>query len=282
MMSNRESSKAEVLRGMLDLMVLQTLAALGPQHGHAIGARIKQVSSGALTLNMGTLHPGLMRLEQQRLVRAEWGVTGNNRQARFSHHRRRTPAARRRQEGVGPDGGGHRHTLRGSGVTRREVPASLRGWVRRLWGALSGRRTDRDLERELAGHLAIAEDKLRRQGHAPGEAARLARAAAGGRTRALESLREQRGLPWLGSSWLDARLGLRLLVRNWGLALAGGLAMTLAIGIAASADTCRSNRSVACRFQASSPARPRCGSIRSKRCGASRKAEWNALSPQRS
>ena len=64
-MSNKEPSKAEVLRGTLDLMVLQTLAALGPQHGYAIGARLEQVSSGALTLNMGTLYPGLMRLEQQ-------------------------------------------------------------------------------------------------------------------------------------------------------------------------------------------------------------------------
>ena len=90
-------------------------------------------------------------------------------------------------------------------------------------GALSGRRTDHDLQRELAGHLALAEDELRRKGHAPRDAARLARAAAGGRIQALEALREQRGLPWLGSSWLDVRLGLRLLVRNWGLTLAGGL-----------------------------------------------------------
>ena len=55
-MPNREPSKTEVLRGTLDLMVLQTLAALGPQHGYATGARLEQVSSGALTLNMGTLY----------------------------------------------------------------------------------------------------------------------------------------------------------------------------------------------------------------------------------
>jgi len=82
-MSNREPAKAEVLRGTLDLMVLQTLAAQGPQHGYAIGARLEQVSSGALTLNMGTLYPGLMRLEQRGLVRASWGVTDTNRKARF-------------------------------------------------------------------------------------------------------------------------------------------------------------------------------------------------------
>ena len=118
-------------------------------------------------------------------------------------------------------------------MTLRDVRSSLREWTRRVMGALSGRRADHDLQRELTGHLAFAEDELRRQGHAPGDAARLARAAAGGRIQALEALREQRGLPWLSSSWLDVRLGLRLLVRNWGLTLVGGLAMTLAISIAA-------------------------------------------------
>ena len=109
----------------------------------------------------------------------------------------------------------------------------LREWTRRVWGALSGRRTDDDLQRELAEHLALAEDEFRRKGYAPRDAARLARTVAGGPVQALEVLREQRGLPWLGSSWLDVKLGLRLLVRNWGLTLIGGLAMTVAIGIAA-------------------------------------------------
>jgi hypothetical protein len=113
------------------------------------------------------------------------------------------------------------------------IRSALREWVRRVWGAVSRRRADDDLQRELAAHLAFAEDELRRQGHAPNEAARLARAAAGGRAQAIEALREQRGVPWLDSSWLDARLAIRLLARNWGLTLAGGFAMTLAIGIAA-------------------------------------------------
>ena len=117
-------------------------------------------------------------------------------------------------------------------MTPREIRASLREWTRRVWGALSGRRTDEDLQRELAEHLALAEDDFRRNGHAPAEAARLARAAAGGRIQTLEVLREQRGLPWLASSWLDVKLGLRLLVRNWGLTLVGGLAMTVTISIA--------------------------------------------------
>ena len=82
-MPNRESSRTEVLRGALDLMVLQTLVSLGPPHGYAIAARLEQVSGGAPLLNMGTLHPGLMRLEQHGLVRTEWDVTEKNRRARF-------------------------------------------------------------------------------------------------------------------------------------------------------------------------------------------------------
>jgi PadR family transcriptional regulator PadR len=81
--SNREPSKAEVLQGTLDLMVLQTLESLGPQHGYAIAARLEQMSHGALQLNMGTLYPALMRLEQRGLLRGTWGTTDNNRRARF-------------------------------------------------------------------------------------------------------------------------------------------------------------------------------------------------------
>ena len=82
-MPNRTTAKADVLQGTLDLMVLQTLNSLGPLHGYAIAARLEQVSSGALQLNMGTLYPALMRLEQRRLLRGKWGTTESNRKARF-------------------------------------------------------------------------------------------------------------------------------------------------------------------------------------------------------
>src|SRR5258708_39998058 len=81
-MSGKPQSKAEVVQGTLDLLVLQTLDSLGPLHGYAIAARFEQVSGGALQLNMGTLYPALMRLEQRGLVRGNWGTTGTNRQAR--------------------------------------------------------------------------------------------------------------------------------------------------------------------------------------------------------
>ncbi len=82
-MANREAGKAEILQGTLDLMVLHTLETMGPLHGYAIAARVEQVSDGAHRLNMGTLYPGLMRLEQRGFVRGKWGVTDSNRKARF-------------------------------------------------------------------------------------------------------------------------------------------------------------------------------------------------------
>jgi PadR family transcriptional regulator, regulatory protein PadR len=81
--SSKENSKADVLQGTLDLMVLQTLDTMGALHGYAIAARLEQVSSGALQLNMGTLYPALMRLEQRGLVKGAWGTTDSNRRARF-------------------------------------------------------------------------------------------------------------------------------------------------------------------------------------------------------
>ena len=77
------SEKADVLQGTLDLMVLQTLETMGPQHGYGIAARLEQVSGGRLQLNMGTLYPALMRLEQRGLLRGKWGTTETNRKARY-------------------------------------------------------------------------------------------------------------------------------------------------------------------------------------------------------
>ena len=91
-MSNKAAAKADVLQGTLDLMVLQTVESLGPLHGYSIAARLEQISRGALQLNMGTLYPALMRLEQRGLLRGAWGTTDNNRKGRFYAL---TPAGRR-------------------------------------------------------------------------------------------------------------------------------------------------------------------------------------------
>jgi transcriptional regulator len=82
-MPNREPDRTQFIRGTLDLMILQSLETIGPMHGYAIAARLEQVSAGALLPNMGTLYPGLMRLEQRGLIRGAWDTTENNRQARF-------------------------------------------------------------------------------------------------------------------------------------------------------------------------------------------------------
>jgi len=91
-MPNTEPAHVEVLQGTLGLMVLQVLESMGPRHGYAIAERLDQVSAGALQLNMGTLYPALMRLEQRGLVKGTWGTTENNRRARFYAI---TPAGRR-------------------------------------------------------------------------------------------------------------------------------------------------------------------------------------------
>ena len=74
---------AAVPYGTLDLMVLKTLAALGPLHGFGIARRIEQAAAGALALNQGTIYPALLRLEQKSWIRSGWGTSDNNRRARF-------------------------------------------------------------------------------------------------------------------------------------------------------------------------------------------------------
>jgi transcriptional regulator len=75
--------KSEVLQGTLDMMILKTLHALGPLHGFGIARRIEQVSEDVLMLNEGTVYTSLLRLQQQRWIKSEWGTSENNRKARF-------------------------------------------------------------------------------------------------------------------------------------------------------------------------------------------------------
>ena len=74
---------SEVPYGTLDLMVLKTLAAMGPLHGYGIARRIEQAAAGAVALNQGTIYPALLRLEQKDWIRSDWGISDNNRRARF-------------------------------------------------------------------------------------------------------------------------------------------------------------------------------------------------------
>ena len=77
------NEKLDLLQGTLDLMVLRTLAAMGPQHGYGVARRIEQISGDTVVLNQGTIYAALVRLLQRRLTKAEWGTSDNNRKARY-------------------------------------------------------------------------------------------------------------------------------------------------------------------------------------------------------
>jgi len=78
-----EPKKSEVLQGTLDLMVLKTLDVIGPLHGYGLARRIEQISEDVLRLNEGTVYTSLLRLQQQGWIASDWGVSENNRKARF-------------------------------------------------------------------------------------------------------------------------------------------------------------------------------------------------------
>jgi PadR family transcriptional regulator, regulatory protein PadR len=75
--------KSDVLQGTLDLMILKTLESMGSLHGYAIARRIEQVSDNTLTMNQGTIYPALLRLDQRKWIKAEWGVSETGRRAKF-------------------------------------------------------------------------------------------------------------------------------------------------------------------------------------------------------
>ena len=82
-MSSDAKSRIQVLQGTLDLIVLRTLASMGPQHAYGIAARLEQVSEDLLKLNQGTLYPALVRLEQQGWIKGKWDKTENGRDAKY-------------------------------------------------------------------------------------------------------------------------------------------------------------------------------------------------------
>ena len=75
--------KTEIVQGTLTLMILKTLAVLGATHGYGIARRIEEISGDALSLNYGTVYPALLKLEQEGFVASEWGVSDNNRKAKY-------------------------------------------------------------------------------------------------------------------------------------------------------------------------------------------------------
>jgi transcriptional regulator len=82
-MSSEEKEPIQLLQGTLDLIVLRTLASMGPQHAYQIATRLRQVSERLLNLNQGTLYPALVRLEQYGWIKGKWGRTESNREAKY-------------------------------------------------------------------------------------------------------------------------------------------------------------------------------------------------------
>jgi PadR family transcriptional regulator, regulatory protein PadR len=82
-MPSEANDRIAVLQGTLDLIVLRTLASMGPQHAYAIATRLQQISQDLLQLNQGTLYPALVRLEQQGRIKGVWGKTESHREAKF-------------------------------------------------------------------------------------------------------------------------------------------------------------------------------------------------------
>ena len=82
-MSNKEKQSIQLLQGTLDLIVLRTLTAMGPQHAYQIATRLQQISDRLLNLNQGTLYPALMRLEQYGWITGTWRRTESNREAKY-------------------------------------------------------------------------------------------------------------------------------------------------------------------------------------------------------
>jgi PadR family transcriptional regulator PadR len=89
------ADRSDVKQGTLALMVLKTLETMGPLHGYGVARRIEQISGQLLAINYGTLYPALLKLEQEGYIEAEWGVSDNNRKAKYY---RLTRAGRKRVE----------------------------------------------------------------------------------------------------------------------------------------------------------------------------------------
>ena len=128
--------KNAVWQGTLSLMVLRTLLTMGEQHGYGIARRIEQTSEGKLSINYGTLYPALLKLEQEGLISSEWGVSDNNRKAKFY---KLTKAGRKqieRDTRQWEETIGDHDALPGRATGMSEVPdmKSVRAWLMRLFG----------------------------------------------------------------------------------------------------------------------------------------------------
>ena len=166
--------KSDVLYGTLGLMVIKTLQALGPLHGYRIARRIEQISGNQLAVNQGTLYPALLKLEQMGWISSKWGESESGRRVKIYTLTRAGRKQLHKEEA---------QWQRAASIVERflthhggRVMTRLRTFVFRLWALLRARRMDRDIDDEIASHLAEATDEYIRQGLSP-EDARTRRSA---------------------------------------------------------------------------------------------------------
>ena len=215
---------SEVPYGALDLMVLKTLDTMGAQHGYGIARRIEQMAEGMLALNQGTIYPALLRLEQKGWIESDWGISENNRRARFySITRCRTEATRDRSGSLVAHGGDDEPDARGI------IVMTLRSILMRISASLRRRSLDAALDEEVRGHLDLLARDYERRGLSPEQARLAARRDFGGVEQMKETYRDRSGLRWLDDARRDVHHAFRTLRRSP--VFAGAAVLTLAIGL---------------------------------------------------